>query len=242
MDKPRFDPEPTVKLIRSGIVLRMLPLLLAAAVFGCGERHAEEKPSSLDPSRGVPSGEAYDARALLVARGEKDRALKGDDSPIPAEQRAAFAGLRYFPPDSGFAVDAELVPFDPPRPVEMMATKGDIRHMLRYGRLRFALAGTSYELTAYKFDSTTPLLFVPFRDATNGSETYAVGRYIDLEEQPGARRYRLDFNRAYNPYCAYNVGYTCPIVPAENTLPVSVKAGERLPASLPHEEGGLPRH
>jgi uncharacterized protein (DUF1684 family) len=69
-------------------------------------------------------------------------------------------------------------------------------------------------------------LFIPFRDKTSGSETYSSGRYLDLEES-GGDEYELDFNKAYNPYCAYNMSYTCPVPPRENILPVMISAGEK---------------
>jgi uncharacterized protein (DUF1684 family) len=213
----------------------LVPLLLIPLALGC----AEHRPGKTeDSTAAVPAASGYDAGTLLAERREKDRALAGSDSPIPAGARTTFQGLSYYPPDPALAVEAELIPTVPPAPVKIAATKGDIRDMLRYGRFRFTIAGKTLELAVFKYDSTTPVLFVPFRDATNGGETYEVGRYIDLEEKPGALRYLLDFNRAYNPYCAYNDGYTCPIVPAENTLPVPIHAGEKLPAGLIHEKAG----
>lgn len=101
------------------------------------------------------------------------------------------------------------------------------------GRLRFVLAGRALALTAYKVgDIRSDSLFVPFKDDTSGRETYVAGRYLDLKPEPDGT-YSLDFNDAYNPYCAYSNSYSCPLPPAENDLPVPIEAGERLGATLP---------
>jgi uncharacterized protein (DUF1684 family) len=170
---------------------------------------------------------------MLEHRAAKDQALRGEGSPIPQEARGTFAGLSYYPPDGALVVDATLEKLEPPEPVSIAATKGDVRKMLRYGRFRFVVDGTPCTLTAFTSQDHPTTLFIPFRDRTNGSETYEVGRYIDMEVS-GGEKYRLDFNMAYNPYCAYNANYTCPIVPRENVLPVAIPAGEKLPAGLSH--------
>lgn len=94
--------------------------------------------------------------------------------------------------------------------------------------MEFGLGDSRFQLTVFKSaeDPFTRSLFVPFSDQTSGSETYGSGRYLDIEEQ-GGDSYELDFNLAYNPYCAYNEEYTCPIPPKENRLPVRIAAGEK---------------
>ena len=94
--------------------------------------------------------------------------------------------------------------------------------MIRHGRFRFSIDGQEHSLTVYKHLDNQNDLFIPFRDATNGRQTYKVGRYIDLDEKPGKVDYLLDFNYAYSPYCAYNPDYTCPLVPRENVLSVAI--------------------
>lgn len=176
----------------------------------------------------MPAG-SYDAAGLEAMRDAKDSEFRGADSPIPAEIRGSFAGLAYFPPDPGFAVKVRLERFDQPEQVKVAATGGDVRMMTRVGVFRFDIDGTACSLAVYKSDPASAHLFVPFTDRTNGEETYEVGRYIDLEEQTADAPYLLDFNLCYNPYCAYNESYTCPIVPKENALPVEIRAGEKLP-------------
>jgi len=173
----------------------------------------------------------FDADELLKARSEQNEAFKNDESsPLLKESRAAFKGLNYYPPDEEYALPALFTPFENPQKVKIQTTKSnDIRTMLKYGELAFVINETEHKLTVYKH--TEPehehLFFVPFKDATNGRETYEAGRYIDLEEQSGSDEYLLDFNRAYNPYCAYNSKYSCPLVPSENVLKIGIPAGEK---------------
>lgn len=170
-------------------------------------------------------------------RRQKDAAFRAaPQSPIPAAERASFAGLAYFPPDAAFHVEATLTPYERPEVVMLGSTKGDLRPQLRFGELRFSLAGQECRLTGYKDagDPDAEELFVPFRDATTGHETYGAGRYIETED-PGAgsepRAVTLDFNLAYSPWCAYSVDFSCILPPAENVLPVAVTAGEKTYAS-----------
>ncbi len=140
---------------------------------------------------------------VLSLRVDKDSFLKNDiDSPIPPDERPNFKGLNYFPPNSDYRVTSKLERFDTSEHI-MMATSTGTRQAL-YARS----------------------LFIPFSDQTSGRETYAAGRYLDLEEQ-GGDDYELDFNMAYNPYCAYSEEYTCSIPPAENKLPFKILAGEK---------------
>jgi uncharacterized protein len=175
------------------------------------------------------------AEELRRFRAQKDEFFaSSDQSPIPAAARAtSFDGLTYFAPDVRFRVRAALRPFANPDVVPLGSTKGDIRPQLRYGELIFTLDGHACRLTAYKDadEPESPALFVPFRDATSGRESYGAGRYLETEEEtaaPGGERHAvLDFNLAYSPWCAYNEAYSCTLPPAENTLPVAVTAGER---------------
>jgi uncharacterized protein (DUF1684 family) len=167
---------------------------------------------------------------LLKERAEKDAEFRNEGSPIPAEIRGEFPGLSYYAPAPGLIFSVPLVKLPQPTTIEIAATKGDIRKMLRYGTFTFQVDGQSCTLTAFKSDADPGMLFLPFKDATNGKETYAVGRYLDLDEHSGDDPYRIDFNKAYNPYCAYNANYTCPLVPRENILPVAIHAGEKLPS------------
>jgi uncharacterized protein (DUF1684 family) len=203
-------------------VIGALFLAASAVVSGCGSNGGRGAVAT-------PVG-AYDAAAITAMRSEKDAAFRAGDSPIPDSLRGAFPGLSYYPPNPALAFRAPLEILEEQEVVKVAATGGDVRMMTRFGRFTFDVDGKRCSLTVFKSDPDSPHLFVPFMDETNGTETYEVGRYIDLEEHDGEEPYLLDFNLSYNPYCAYNPSYTCPIVPAENTLPVAIRAGEKIPA------------
>ena len=104
--------------------------------------------------------------------------------------------------------------------------------MQRVGTLTFTLKGTTLTLTAFADEGPGPItrLFVPFGDLTSGTETYKGGRYLELD-RTSTTLYDLDFNRAYHPFCVFNVAYVCPVPPQENRLAVAIQAGERLPVT-----------
>jgi uncharacterized protein (DUF1684 family) len=107
----------------------------------------------------------------------------------------------------------------------MQTSTGDVQNYVKYGRFQFEVNGEPAALTVYTSDRGD--MFVPFADATGGSETYGAGRYLEVEKI-GNDRIHVDFNLAYNPWCAYSPAYSCPIPPAENRLEVPIRAGEKL--------------
>jgi uncharacterized protein len=113
--------------------------------------------------------------------------------------------------------------------IEMPTSTGQLRKMMRVGRLEFTLRGQQLGLSAFIEAGSRDLnrLFVPFTDMTSGTETYPAGRYMDLDRTPTGL-YIVDFNRAYHPYCYYNPVYDCPYPPRENRLELPVRAGERM--------------
>jgi uncharacterized protein (DUF1684 family) len=173
---------------------------------------------------------------VAAARTQKDadfRAAANEYSPIPAAERAAFPGLVYYPVRSEYRVPAALteVRSNPPVVIELPNSTHEIERKIKVGTLSFTLAGTAYSLSAFAENSgEIQRLWVPFRDLTSGLETYAGGRYLDLD-RTATGLYDLDFNRAYHPSCVYNPGFACPYPPSENRLPIAIRAGERLPGS-----------
>jgi uncharacterized protein (DUF1684 family) len=148
-------------------------------------------------------------------------------------QLLAFEHLLYYAPDAAYAVKARLVKFPEQREVKIITTRKLEKTFYRYARVYFRLQGRDLELTAYKSSLEGPDsgdLFIPFKDNTNGRESYEVGRFIDAAEPAGAE-FILDFNRCYNPLCNYSPAYNCPLPPLENFLDVDVPAGER---AYPH--------
>ena len=163
-------------------------------------------------------------------RAVKDDYLRdGADTPITAEKRVEFLPLSYFPIDESYDVPAMLSPSAREPALEMPTSTGKRRMMRRAGTLRFSLKGETLELTAFVEADARDMnrLFVPFGDMTNGTETYAAGRYLDLD-RTATGIYAIDFNRAYHPYCYYNPTYDCPYPPSENRLQLPVRAGERV--------------
>jgi uncharacterized protein (DUF1684 family) len=153
-----------------------------------------------------------------------------DCSPVPQARRAKLLPLRYYEIDASYNVPAALKVSED-RPVfEMPTSTGTLRRMERVGVLEFVLNGQPMTLAAFVEEGTRRIetLFVPFADHTTGTETYSAGRYLDLH--PTATGiYAIDFNRAYNPYCAYNDTYECPFPPPSNRLKLAVRAGEKAP-------------
>jgi uncharacterized protein (DUF1684 family) len=151
-------------------------------------------------------------------------------SPIPREDRDEFTGLDYYPPNQEYRFELAFHEHPQKKRVEMAYTKGETKEFLRWGEFRFLKGDKEQMLQAYKTSADDPFFFVPFRDATNGTETYGAGRYIDLkpeQHQTDELTWVLDFNRAYNPLCAYNPAYTCPFVPPENWLKIPIPVGEK---------------
>lgn len=164
---------------------------------------------------------------------DKDTFMRqSSQSPVPADQRAAFAPLVYFPIDPSYRTPAALEDLADGPAVDMPTSTGQIRKMRRVGRLSFTLKGRPFTLSAFVEADEKDMrrLFVPFRDLTNGTETYQGGRYLDLD-RTATGIYDLDFNKAYHPFCYYNASYDCPIPPSENRLSIAIRAGEKLGTS-----------
>ena len=179
---------------------------------------------------------------IEAQRRQKDRYFGEDPrSPIPADERTAFDGLNYFPVAPDYRFEVELDADDDPEPVTVGTSTDGEQEYLAWGTFTVEIDGEPVSLVAYKGDPSEERLWVPFRDETSGEETYGAGRYIDLE--PDSHRtedgtWILDLNQAYNPTCAYNYAYECPLIPMENWLDVRIEAGEKdFPAEpvAPHE-------
>jgi uncharacterized protein len=166
-------------------------------------------------------------------RAEKDRAFRNDaESPIPQAERAQFPGLSYYDITTSLRVPASLVEApNSSQVIEMETSAGNRERMRVVGRLEFTLNGEKRQLTAFVRETArdNARLFVPFGDATNRVETYGGGRYLDLTRS-SIGIYDLDFNRAYNPFCVYDVNWECPLPPRENKLPIEIRAGEKMPS------------
>jgi uncharacterized protein len=158
-------------------------------------------------------------------RKQKDHFFKSDPhSPLTLEQKREFKGLSYFPEDPELNLQAALVEFQQKDKIQMQTSTGDFQEYVRYGKLKFTVNGQPLELTVYANEQG---YFLPFVDSQAGKETYGAGRY--LEPQPlGPGHFQVDFNYAYNPFCAYNDRWSCPLTPVENRLKAPIRAGEQI--------------
>lgn len=143
--------------------------------------------------------------------------------------------LSYFPINAAYAVEARVEVLKGEKPFKMPTYAGTTKEFVRFARLHFSIHGKQLSLTAYRnldlpaaMQSLNNILFVPFMDETNGEESYGGGRYLDIPIPRGTDSLLLDFNKAYNPYCAYSSGYRCPVPPQENRLSIRITAGEKL--------------
>src|SRR5215510_12991977 len=158
-------------------------------------------------------------------RAEKDEFFKNHiQSPLTREQKQDFKGLNYFPENDALKLEVKIEILNESKPMMMQTSTGGVQEYVRYGKFKFQVDGQEAELTIYQNENG---FFLPFVDSLAGTETYPAGRYLEPETLPG-NHFLVDFNIAYNPYCAYNEMWSCPITPAENRLKVPVEAGEKL--------------
>ncbi|MBM3817671.1 MAG: DUF1684 domain-containing protein [Acidimicrobiia bacterium] len=205
---------------RSRGSLCILPTAFCLLLVGC----------SSGPS--APDSASY-VESLAAARAFKDQDFRENpESPVPADKKTTLLPLQYFPIDPAYRVPAALNLAEQ-RPVfEMPTSTGKPRRMQLVGTLEFTFQGQSHSLGAFVPEGTQQIvdLFVPFADVTTGTDTYPAGRYLDLTPT-STGFYTIDFNQAYNPYCAYNASYECPFPPPSNRLKVAIQAGEKLPGA-----------
>ncbi len=164
--------------------------------------------------------------------------LEDQRAPVKATQTK---NIKFFTPDKKYSVWADFKETPGSLPFKIPTHSGKLKPYKEYGTLTFTIDGEELVLHVYqgldliKEDKYKDYLFIPFRDRTNYESTYAGGRYIDLSIKDITNgKMLLDFNKCYNPYCAYADGFNCPIPPDENSLPIEIKAGEKLFTATPH--------
>lgn len=163
---------------------------------------------------------------LSKFRTSKDDFLAKDHhSPLTTDQKREFNGLDYFSENANLRLELDIEEFSEKEVIEMQTSTGDVQKHTRYGKIHFEVSGEEVELTLYKDPHG---YFLPFADSLAGEETYGAGRYLEPDALLGGK-VLVDFNYAYNPYCAYNDLYSCPLTPWENRLKVPIEAGEKLP-------------
>ena len=176
-----------------------------------------------------PDTVVSDMSELSEFRAEKDAFFREHpQSPLTPEQRADLDGLAYFDETPELRIEAALETegVDRDEPIVMQTTTGGEQTYRRAGVVRFEVEGEPTQVTLFSSPDMHEL-FLPFRDATSGKETYGAGRYLEVEPPRTDGTVVVDFNLAYNPYCAYNPEWSCPIPPGENWLGVPIRAGEQ---------------
>lgn len=177
-------------------------------------------------------GQSYAEQLTAFRKSYMNDFLTDSSSPLKKED---LQYLRFYDADSTYRVTATAEMLNNTTPFVMPVFSGGGRQYLRYARISFVLKGKPYTLFVYRSVALAQMaqykdyLFLPFTDDTNGNTTYEGGRYIDLQAGDFKNnKVIIDFNKAYNPYCAYSGGYSCPKPPDENHLPLAVEAGEKL--------------
>jgi uncharacterized protein (DUF1684 family) len=162
---------------------------------------------------------------LKEYRKHKDEFFASDSSsPLTREQKRDFEGLKYFPEAPELDLVVEVERLNEGKDVHMQTSTGDVQTYRRFGKFRFPVEGQDAELTIFTDGDG---YFLPFVDSLAGQETYPAGRYLEPEPLEDGK-FEIDFNMAYNPYCAYNDRWSCPLTPSENRLKVPIRAGEKI--------------
>lgn len=163
-------------------------------------------------------------------REEKERFMRtSPESPFVMDAKT-FEGLKYFPVDPKYKITADITPIQSKKMVVLTTSDANEQRYIEYAYADFDLDGFHNRLLILEVTDMGPFrgkLFLAFGDETSASETYGAGRYLDVNKTPGSNTIALDFNKAYNPYCAYIEKYSCPFPPAENLLKVALRAGEK---------------
>lgn len=214
-------PERAGSLVYDGRTVRIKPAPGAGVTLG-GQPLTGERQLA-DDSQGDPDLLQLGRVQFYVIARDGRHAVRVKDPDTPA--RREFRGIDYFPIDPAWRVEATLRPWSEPREVKLTTVRGTSDKMRSPGSLEFEIGGKKLSLEAFVEPGEEHELFIIFRDETAGRETYGAGRYLSATLEGG--KATLDFNRAYNPPCAFTSYATCPVPPRENHLPLRITAGER---------------
>lgn len=213
------------------VCIVFISILLLSYSCKDGKKYHDEKGDTqekIEVTAQVPNN-PFDQAVLFQKEINKEFA-DPNSSPLKKKDLASFKKLDFFPIDTSFSVIAEFRRTPNEQPFLMPTTTERMSQEVLFGVVSFELNGQEFELNVYQnlqlreTEEFRDYLFLPFSDLTNGQETYGGGRYLDLTI-PQGDSIVLNFNKAYNPYCAYNEKYSCPIVPKENNLDYAIKAG-----------------
>lgn len=179
---------------------------------------------------GLTNAQSYNESILAHREKYKNDFLEYERSPLKS---ADLQYLRFFEPDENFRVTADFIKTNDAIPFDLPTMNGKTKKYIEYGKINFELKERKFALTLYQGialledPELRDYLFLPFTDSTNGEESYINGRYLEFRIGDIKHdKLDLDFNKAYNPYCAFSDGYSCPKPPEENALAIAVRAGE----------------
>ncbi len=173
---------------------------------------------------------AYTAR-IEKEREERDRFMRTSNESPFAKKTNEYTALKFFAPDIKYRIIADLETVENKKPVVLGTNDGKEQRYFEYAWARFKLEGSDQRLLILEIADMGPMrgkLFLAFGDETSTVETYGAGRYLDVAAPPGSATITLDFNLAYNPYCAYDDSFSCPLPPRDNILTVPIRAGEKI--------------
>jgi len=198
--------------------IRVIRLLfISLFILGCGKNY-------------TPEQEKYIAQIEQYRKEKNEWMKKNPTSPFNYKGKVEFHDLNYFDVDPDFVFKSKLFEYEPKDTVTIYGTKGEERKAVRYGYVKFNYYGKENRINVYQSNSRDGMIYysIWFTDLTTNKESYGVGRYIDFEKHEDPDYvYEIDFNLAYNPYCAYSPIYSCAIPTKEDFIPISIKAGEK---------------
>lgn len=174
--------------------------------------------------------EAAYTETLQKERDEKDHFMRTSAESPFSKDKEGYTGLKYFPPNQKLRVVANLTPVNDKTVRVLTTNDGKEQRYITYAYVEFDLENSHNKLLVLEGIDIGPVrgqLFLAFGDNTSARETYGGGRYLDVAKVPGSKTMLLDFNKAYNPYCAYSPEYSCPLPPPENLLETTINAGEK---------------
>lgn len=201
------------------IYLRSLFILFGSllTVFACGQKLSQEEQEYIN--------------RIMNTRAQKDSIMMNDpNSPFNFKGKVEFHPLNYFDVDPNFVLTSKLIEYDNKDTVTVFGTKGEERTAVRYGFLNLELNGVEFQLNIYEsiYRDSLKYYSIWFTDKTTNKDSYGVGRYINFElNQNPDHIYTVDFNEAYNPYCAYTSSYSCAIPTKDDHIDVEINAGEK---------------
>ena len=200
-------------------------LILILAIAACNSPNKWETKTEFT-SFDLKEQSPYSQKVLRYRDSMDAVFYSGSNKILPKEAIATDGKLNYFLPDESYRVQAQFIPIKNGEVFKMKTNTDRLPEYRKYGKLSFTIQNQNLVLTLYQNLEQPEYLFCPFKDKTNGKQSYGAGRFLDFEEKD-LENMVLDFNYAYNPYCAYNSNFSCPLPPLENHLEIAVMAGEK---------------